>query len=195
MNDTPTFSKVDADQILKRAAEIEGLEDSRRFSIDDLRLIAGEAGFGAGAVERAIGEAHGAAVAELNRPPVQKWGLVITHLSTTREIPVGINAEQLMTVVRLLQPYREGAARLELDEHEITWTDRRGLRFAVSSSGGVTEVRVFLSRLILRKGRWKEWVRSAADRLEVLVRLVAGQEQTSTPAPRGRLPAYQSPEG
>ena len=188
MTDSPTFSKVDADRILRRAAEIEGLENSKRLSVEELRLIAGEAGFAAGAVERAIGEAHEAAAVEVLRPPVQKWGLVITHLSTIREIPVEISAEQLMRAVRLLQPYREGAAHLKLDEHEITWTDRRGLHFAVSSSGGVTEIRVFVSRFVIRKGRWKGWVKSAADRLEVLVQLVAGQDTGA----RGRLPKTQA---
>jgi hypothetical protein len=48
------FSKIEADRILKRAVEIEGSEDGRPLSIDELRSIAGEAGFGSEAIERAI---------------------------------------------------------------------------------------------------------------------------------------------
>ncbi len=45
-NDSLMFSKLDADQILRRAAEIEGSEDTGPITIAELRSIAGEAGFG-----------------------------------------------------------------------------------------------------------------------------------------------------
>lgn len=175
MNDSPVFSKVEADRILKRASEIEGAEDPRRLSLDELRLIAGEAGFGRLAVERAIAEAQVAGTVEVQRPAVRKSGLLVTHLSTTREIPTGLTHEQLVRVVRLFQPYRDGPARVKLEEHEITWQDRKGLEFAVTSVAGATEVRVFVSKLLLRRGHWMSWVKAAADRLEMLVLLVAEQ--------------------
>ena len=40
MVNSPLFSKIDADRILKRAAEIEGSEDSGPLTIDELRSIA-----------------------------------------------------------------------------------------------------------------------------------------------------------
>jgi len=39
------FSRVDADRILRRAAEIEGAGDEGRLTLTELRSIAGEAGF------------------------------------------------------------------------------------------------------------------------------------------------------
>jgi len=184
MTDSHSFSKVDADRILKRAAEIEGAEDSRRLTVDELRLIAGEAGFGPRALERAIAEARTASALEVRRSPVQRWGLVLTHLSALREIPVALNADQLMRAVRLFQPYRDGAAQVKLEEREITWRDRKGLQFTLSSHGRGTEIRVYLSKLVVRRGRWTEWVKAAADRLEALLLMVADQEGSAPP----RLP-------
>jgi hypothetical protein len=192
MTDSPTFSKIDADRILRRAAEIEGTEDARRLTVDELRSIAGEAGFGSRAVERAIAEARRAEPAELRRPPVQKWGVLVTHLSAVREIPVGIGSEQLMTAVRLFQPYRDGPAHVKLEEHEVTWRDRRGLRFTVGSVGGVTQIRVYVSKLLLRRGRWMGWVRTAADRLETLVLMVAERDADEARGPVHRLPPTAS---
>jgi len=111
------------------------------------------------------------------RPPVQKWGLVVTHLSAIREIPTEIGPDQLMRVVRLFQPYRDGAPQVVLEEHEVSWRDRKGIRFAVTSGGGITEIRVYASKLLLRRGRWMGWVRAAADRLETLILLVAEQDE------------------
>jgi len=173
MTDAPLFSKTDADRILRRASEIEGTADPRTLTIAELRSIAGEAGFGPEALERAIAEAREATAAVAPQAPVQRWGLIITHLSTHREIPVQLNSDELMRIVRLFQPYREGPAQVRLDEHELTWRDRKGLRFAVTSAGGVTEVRVFVSKALLRKGKWMGWVKAAADRLEMLITLVA----------------------
>lgn len=179
MTDPPIFSKVDADRVLRRAAEIEGAEDSGPISARELRSIAGEAGFGSRAVERAIAEVQQAGLAEVRRYPVQKSGLIVVSISTVRVVPIQITSEQLTRTVRLFQPYREGPAQVELETYQVTWRDRKGLRFAVTSSGGETEVRVFVSRPLLRRGRWMGWVNAAADRLESLVLLVAAQEQNS----------------
>lgn len=195
MTDSRLFSQPDADRILRRAAEIEGSEEARHLSVEELRIIAEEAGFGVRAVERAIAEAQEASVTPNHRPPVQRWGLVVTHLSAIREIPVQITSDQLMRVVRMFQPYREGPAQVKLEDQEITWRDRKGIRFAVSSAGGVTEIRVYVSKVLLRRGRWMGWVKAAADRLEMLALLVARQD---LPAPRGRagtLPPGSTPEG
>ncbi len=188
MADSPTFSKIDADRILKRASEIEGSEDTRPLTIDELRSIAGEAGFGAHAVERAIVEAQQAAPTEVHHHPVQKSGLLIAHLSTVRTIPIGISSDQLMKAVRLFQPYREGPAHVNLGEHHITWRDRKGLRFTLMSAGGVTEVTVYVSKFFVRQRKWTSWVKSAADRLEALVLLVSnrplpGTQQLAAPPP------------
>lgn len=186
MNERAHFSSIDADRILRRAAEIEGSGDTGRVTADELRLIAGEAGFRSAAVERAIAEAQAATVASPRHPPVQKWGLVITRMSALREIPLDVSSDQLMRVVRLMQPYREGPAHVKLEEREITWRDRKGLQFAVTSSGGVTEIRVYLSKFLVRKGRWMGWVKAAADRLETLLYLVANQDAGSA-ARRARI--------
>ena len=170
------FSKIEADRILKRAAEIEGSGKADPLSVAELRSIAGEAGFGSAAVDRAIAEASRAATAEAHRPPVQRSGLVWINLSTVRSVPGEVSSEQLMRAVRLFQPYREGPAQVKLEEHQITWRDGKGLRFAVTSSGGATRIQVFLSKILLRRGRWMGWVKSAADRLETLVAMVAAQE-------------------
>ncbi len=188
MNETPLFSRLDADRILRRAAEIDGADDGRHLTVTELRLIAEEAGFGADAVQRAIAEARDATSA-VHRPPVQRWGWVVTHLSAIREIPVEVSSEQLMRAVRLFQPYREGAPQVKLEEHEVAWRDRKGLRFAVTSAGGVTEIRVYVSRVLLRKGRWTGWVKAAADRLETLVLMVAARgERAPVEDPGARLP-------
>lgn len=198
MRDEALFSRLDADQILRRAAEIEGRE-GRGLSLEDLRSIAGEAGFAPGSVERAIAEAREARLAAApEAKPVQKWGLIVTHLSSLREIPVVMNADQMTRVVKLFHPYREGPAQVKLEDHEITWRDRKGLRFAVSSSGGTTVIRVFASKLaLLRRGRWMGWVKTAADRLEMLALLVARQDAAVGGAqPRlARPPASTSEAG
>ena len=198
MTDSLMFSKLDADRILRRAGEIEGSEDAGPITADELRSIAGEAGFGSQAVERALAEAQQASSMEVRRHPVQKSGLVITSLSTTRVIPIEISSAQLTRTVRLFQPYREGPAQVELREHQITWRDRKGLGFTVTSAGGATDVRVFVSKALVRRGRWMGWVRSAADRLEALVLLVATQDlpEISEVRPPGQpaLPARAGPE-
>jgi len=181
MNNPPVITKNDADRILKRAAEIEGSEDSRPISIDELRSIAGEAGFGTRAVERAIAEAQQAAVS-VKRQPVQRSGLVVTRLVSVRTIPIEISSEELMQAVRLLQPYREGHAQVKLEEDHITWRDRKGICFTVTSSGGKTEMRVLVTRPLLRRPRWTAWVQAAADRLETLVLMVAAQNPSETRA-------------
>ncbi len=175
MNDPNVFSKIDADRILKRAAEIEGSEDAKPLTLQELRSIAQEAGFGVHAVERAIAEAKRAASREVRTPPVQKTGLVITHLSTHRSVPVSVSSEELMRAVRLFQPYREGPAQVKLGEEQITWRDRKGIRFTVTSSEAVTEIHVHVSKPILFRGKWIGWVKSAADRLETMVFMVATQ--------------------
>lgn len=173
MTEQPLFSRLDADRILRRTAEIEGAEEGRTLTIDEIRAIAEEAGFAARALERAIVEVREAGQEGTRRPPVRKSGIVVTRLSVTRELPVEIDSEELMEVVRLVQPYREGPANIQLEEQEVTWRDRKGLRFAVYSGGGVTEIRVHVSKILIRRGRWMGWVKSAADRLERLVWLVA----------------------
>ncbi len=176
MTDPVIFSKLDADRILKRAAEIEGSEDAKPLTDAEIRSIAAEAGFGSRAVERAIAEAKRAATAKVLSPPVQKSGSLITHLSTHRSIPVEVSSEQLMRAVRLFQPYREGPAQVKLGENQITWRDKKGLRFTVTSSAGATEIRVYVAKPLLRRGRWIGWVKAAADRLEMLVLMVATQD-------------------
>ena len=186
------FSKIDADRILRRASEIEGSEDGRPLTVDELRSIAGEAGFGTEAIERAIAEAQQAAPPEGLRHPVQKSGWVITDLSTIRAIPIQISSEQLMKAVRLFQPYREGPAQVSLGENQITWRDRKGLRFTVTSVGGATEIRVFVSVFFLTTGQWMGWVKSAADRLEALVFLVSNRSLPGTKELGAMLPSPRS---
>lgn len=176
-----SFSKLDVDRVLRRAAEIEGSEDGRPITVDELRSIAGEAGFGRHAVDRAIREAQHAAVMPVPHPPVERKGLVISRLSATRTVPVDISSEQLMRAVRLFQPYREGPAQIKLGEDRIRWHDKKGLAFTVSSAGGVTEIRVRVTKPLLRRSLWAEWVKSAADRLQALVLLVAAQSRSGGP--------------
>ena len=173
MNNSPHFSKLDVDRVLRRAAEIEGSEESRPISGEELRSIAGEAGFGAHAVERAIREIRQEALRAVERTPVEIAGLIIPRVSALRKIPVQISSEELMTAVRLLQPYREGPAQIKLDADRVHWRDRKGLYFVVSSARGVTEIKVRVARPMLRRGRWVGWVKAAADQLEALVLLVA----------------------
>jgi hypothetical protein len=175
MNNLPGFSKLDADLILRRAAEIEGAEDTRPVSVDEIRSIAAEAGFGRHAVEQAISEAQRVGGARVRRPGVERSGLVITRLTIERDIQIEITSDQLMQVVRLFHPYREGPAQVKLEYDRITWRDRKGIRFSVVSAGGVTEIRAYLAKPLLRKGRWMGWVKTATDRLEDLVLLVASQ--------------------
>ena len=175
MNEPNTFSKLEADRILKRAGEIEGSEASRSLSVADIRSIATEAGFGAHAVEQAIAEARQAMAPGVHRPPVRRSGFIITQLSTMRTIPVDVGTEGLMRAVRLFQPYREGPAQVKLEEHEITWRDRRGIRFTLTASPGSVEIRVYVSKFLLRRGRWMGWVNAAADRLETLAVMVGSQ--------------------
>lgn len=189
MNNPPVFSKLDADRILRRAAEIEGSEDSRRFTADDLRSIAGEAGFGIQAVERAIAEAQQAAASDVRRRAVHRSGIVKSYISTSRTIPIEITSDELMNVVRLCQPYREGPAQLKLERDRITWRDRKGLSFTVTSAGGETEIQVVVSKFAVRRGRWMTWVRAAADRLESLVLLVAAQGQHTIVPPPEPMPS------
>ena len=191
MADSTIFSKIDADRILKRAAEIEGSEDGRPLTIDELRSIAEEAGFGSQAIERAIVETQQANSAEVRHDPVQKSGLLITHLWAIRTIPIQISSDQLMKAVRLFQPYREGPAPVNLGENQITWRDRSRLKFTVMSAGGVTEVRVNVSVFFPVKRRWMRFVKSGADRLEALVHLVShrplpGTKELGAPPPKSQ---------
>jgi hypothetical protein len=172
MSDLTHFSKIDADRILRRAAEIEGSHESRSLSLAELRSIADEAGFGNRALELAIAEAQQAAYEQVRYHPVRKSGLIILDLSTIRSIPIQLTSEQVMRAVRLFQPYREGPAQVKLEEHQITWRDKKGIRFTVVAGGGETEIRVQVSRLTLRRGRWISWVKDAADRLETLAFMV-----------------------
>ena len=186
MNNPDSFSKLDVDRILRRAAEIEGSEDAGPITVDEIRSIASEAGFGLHAIQRAIGEAQQAAVT-VRRHPIQKTGIVLVSVSAVRTIPIDINSEQLMSTVRLLQPYREGPAQVKLEKDQIRWRDRKGLDFTVSSSGGVTEIRVLVSKVMIRRGRWTGWVKSASDRLEALVLMVAAQDRSDTAETAARL--------
>jgi hypothetical protein len=187
------FNKLDVHRILRRAAEMEGAEDTALLTVEELRSIAGEAGFGAHSVDRAIAEARKAGSVPIHRNPVQRSGVVITHLSTIRTIPIEISSEQLMTAVRLFQPYREGPAQVNLGEHEMTWRDRTGLRFTVTTGGGVTQIRVFVSKIMVRRGRWMGWVNAAADTLESLVSLVASGDEPGVGASRTELSRARIP--
>ena len=175
------YTKSEADRILKRAAEIEGAEDTRPLSDEELRSIAGEAGFGASAVERAIAEARDLASQRIPPPPVQKSGWIITRLSASRTVPVELSSEQLMQAIRLFQPYREGSAQIRLDEDRLRWHDRKGLAFTVWSGGGVTEIHVFVSKIMVRRRRWTGWVKAAADRLESLTLMVGNRRLLAPP--------------
>ena len=192
MADSTVFSKLDADLILKRAAEIEGSEDTRPLTIDELRSIAGEAGFGSQAIERAILETQQASANEVRHDPVQRSGLLIMHLWTIRTIPIQISSDQLMKAVRLFQPYREGPAPVNLGEHQMTWRDKSRLKFTVMSGGGVTEIRVNARVIFLARRRWIALVKSAADRLEALVYLVSHRPLPDTKELEALLPNPQS---
>lgn len=109
-------------------------------------------------------------------PPVQGWGLLVAHRTALRQIPGEVDTRTLMRAIRLLQPYRDTPARIELAEDGLRWRDRRGLLFEVTPGRGVTEIRVHAARLTLRRRRLARWVASGADRLEDLIRLTAAGE-------------------
>ncbi len=187
MSDAPIFTKQDADRILQRAAEIEGSDVGRPMSVSEIRGIAGEAGFGSSAVERAIAEALEVGPPGASRPPVEREGLLLVKMWTVRAIPIELGSDQLIRAVRLFQPYREGPANVNLEDREITWRDREGLMFHLRSYGGETEIRVRISKLLFfGGGRVMGWVRAAADRLESLVYLVAARESAAEPNPTHR---------
>ncbi len=185
MTDLTVFSKVDADRILKRAAELEGSDDPGPITMDELRSIASEAGFGAQAIERALSEAQQAAKAY--RASVHASGWVIRRISTTRSVPIEVSSDQLMQAVRLFQPYREGQAQVKLGPTALTWKDKKGLRFTVTSLGGVTEIQVTVAKPLVRRKRWKGWVETAAERLETVILLTATRDLPRSP--RGRRTA------
>lgn len=184
MHDTPTFSKTHADRILKRAAEIEGSEDHNPVSVEELRSIAGAAGFGPKAIDRAITEALRDGVVQEQKPEVKASGVIVTNLSTYRVIPIPLDSQLLIRAVRLFQPYRDGVTPVTIEEHRITWKDRAGIRFSVLSTGGTTEVRVFVSKHIRRKRKWIEWVNTAADKLEETIVLVGSTNRDVPSLPR-----------
>jgi len=179
MTNLPSFSKGDADRILRRAAEIDGSEEAGPVSVEELRSIAREAGFGTQAGDRAIAEAQQAAVAQIRRNPVQKSGIIWVFMSTARTLPVELSSDQLMRAIRLCAPYREGPPQVKLQVDRITWRDRRGLHFTVTPGGGVTEIGVVVSRPLIRRSRMKGWIKQAADRLEALILMVASQDPKS----------------
>lgn len=179
MSDSPLFNKQDADRILQRAAEIEGSDGGRPMSVTEIRGIAGEAGFGSSAVERAIAEALEVGPPGVTRAPVEREGVLLVKMWTLRTIPVELGSDQLIRAVRLFHPYREGPANVNLEDREITWRDQKGLIFHLRSYGGETEIRVRISKvLVVRGGRMMGWIRAAADRLESLVYLVAARDST-----------------
>ena len=190
MTDLSMFSKIEADRILKRAAEIEGSDEVGPVTVDELRSIASEAGFGAAAIERAIAEAQAASVVA-ERHVVRKSGLVVRRFSTSRSVPVEISSDQLMRAVRMFQPYRDGPAQVRLGVNEITWRDRKGLQFRVISSGGVTEVQVFVSKILIRK-RWSRWIQAAADSLESMILLIAARDLPSSRSARLKVGAGET---
>lgn len=173
------FSKSAADRILRRAAEIERRDDGKPLSLDELRSIAAEAGFGHHAVERAIAEEQRLAVRGRPPQPVQKSGWIVTRLSASRTVPVDLTSEQLMTAIRLFQPYRDGPVHVRLEHDCLTWRDRRGLTFTLWSAGGLTEIQVFTSKIMIRRGRRIAWVKAAADRLEALLVMVSAGSSAS----------------
>ncbi len=184
MSDSTLFSKTAADLILKRAGEIESTEAAAPLSAGELRAIAGEAGFGAKAVNRAIAEALRDHTSPSRGHMVHQSGIVFKNLSTARVIPMELTSEQLIRTVRLFQPYRDGPPNVNLEERQITWKDARGLRFNMVSGAGTTEIRVFVSGVVLRRGRWTAWVTAAADQLEGLIFLVAVKD----PSPGLQIP-------
>lgn len=193
MTDGTEFTRIEADRILRRAATLEGSPDALRVSAAELRAIAREAGFAPQVVERAMEEVRESSNQPPPAPPVQGWGIVVMNRATLRQVPVEIDSDQLMRAVRLLQPYREGPARLSLEEGEVSWRDRRGLRFTVTTRPGLTEIRVHVAKLALRRKRWTRWVKAAADRLEELVVLVAERDEVAEAA--ARLPRETAREG
>lgn len=186
MSDAPLFNRLDADRILQRAAEIEGGNEGHALSVQEIRGIAGEAGFGPMAVERAIAEALEVGPVGRQKAPVEREGLILVKMWTLRTIPVELGSDQLIRAVRLFQPYREGPARVDLEDRQITWRDRKGLIFHLSSYRGETEIRVRVSKFLLRRSRMMGWVQASADRLESLVYLVAARDTGAPGLPVGR---------
>lgn len=127
-----------------------------------------------------------------SRPaPVHRQGLIIVRMWTVRAVPVELNSDQLLRAVRLAQHYREGPPQIRLDERQITWRDRQGIIFHLESADGRTEVRVRVSRFLLRRARMDRWVRAAADRLAAIIRLVGEGEEPARPASLPRPPRSQ----
>lgn len=182
MAETPLFTRLDADRILQRAAEIEGSQEAGPITAAELRVIAGEAGFGSPAVERAIAEALQDSPTGVQRGPVERAGFIVNRMSTVRTLPFELGSEALLRAVRLFHPYSDGPAQVSLEQRTLTWRDSKGLRFRVLSQAGETEVRVGAGRVLLRKGRWMGRVNSAADRLEALILLVAARDSSSVRA-------------
>lgn len=83
-----------------------------------------------------------------------------------------LTSKQLMRAIRLFQPYRDGPAQVKLGEDRITWRDRKGLVFTLQCVGGITEIHVYVGKLLIRRGRWMGWVGAAADSLEALILLM-----------------------
>lgn len=183
---TPSrLSRSDVDEVLRRAAEIEGAREDAGVSMAQLRSIGVEAGFSPETLERAIAEvqAHRGGV---RRPdPVRRSGLVWVHVSAAREVPRALDMDQLVRVMRLFQPYRETPRQVELEPREVSWRDGKGIRFTVASAGGISEVRVYVSGLLLRRRRWMRWVEEAVERLASLAALVGGDPHPTGPV---RLP-------
>ena len=176
MAETPRFTRLDADRILQRAAEIEGSSAGTPLTVSELRTIAGEAGFGTPAVERAIAEALQASPTGIQRGPVERSGLLVTRVSTVRTLPFELRSEALLRAVKLFHPYSDGPAKVSLEQRTLTWRDGKGMIFRVLSQGGETEISVGASRVVLRRGKWMGWVNAAADQLEAVLFLVATQD-------------------
>ena len=156
--------------------------DGRALTVTELRGIAGEAGFGTPAVERAIAEALEQSRAEPRRSPIEKRGFIRLQVWTLRTIPIELTSDQLLYTLRLLQPYHHGPPRVAVEEGQLTWRDGKGLIFHLQSGPGVTELRVRISKITLfRRRRLLRWIGSAADRLETLLTLVAARDHTTTP--------------
>ncbi len=180
MAESSVFSKMDADRILQRAAEIDSADEGRPLSAPELRGIAAEAGFNPRAVERAIAEALQRGPVGTERTPVEKRGLIRPTFSTRRTVPIQLTSEQLWEAIRLFTPYREGPAQIELGEGGMVWRDRKGLRFEIITHPAKTELRVRLRKFaLLRSGRLFDWVNASADRLESLLILVASRNMAA----------------